>query len=204
MSDPAAPATFPERLESDVVILRRRTPEDAAALFEVTPPDTFRYFTSGPAAWTFDAFSHWLSHGFAAKGYCPLLVLDAKSGAVVGSSSYLDLDAGNRSVEIGATWYAAGARGTRINPACKLLMLEYAFGPMFAGRGERVTIKCDGRNERSQRAIAKLGAVREGVLRKHKVVSDGFVRDTVMFSVIREEWPAVEAGLRRRIAGQES
>lgn len=204
MSEQSSSPTFPEWLQSDVVILRRRTRDDAPALFKVTPPDTFRYFTSRPDAWTLDAFSHWLSRGFAGKGYCPLLVLDAGSGEVVGSSSYLDLDAANRSVEIGATWYAAAARGTRINPACKLLMLEYAFGPMFAGRAERVTIKCDARNEHSQRAIAKLGAMREGVLRKHKVMSDGFVRDTVMFSVIRDEWPAVEARLRRRLAGRES
>lgn len=192
---------FPEQLASEVVILRPLAVGDAPALFEITPPDTFRYFTSWPKAWTLEAFSAWMNQRLFTPAYFALAVIDARTGHLVGASSYLEFDAAHRSVEIGATWYSALARGTLVNPSCKLLMLEYAFGPMFGGRCERVTIKCDGRNERSQRAIAKLGAVREGVLRRHRVLSDGFVRDTVMFSVVRDEWPAVRERLERRIAG---
>jgi RimJ/RimL family protein N-acetyltransferase len=107
----------------------------------------------------------------------------------------MDIDPPNACVEIGATWYTPTARGTSINPACKLLLLRHAFETLGC---VRVTLKCDGRNLHSQRAITKLGATREGTLRKHRIQQNGFVRDTVMFSVIRDEWPTVRAGLEAR------
>jgi RimJ/RimL family protein N-acetyltransferase len=82
----------------------------------------------------------------------------------------------------------------------KLLMLELAFERWGA---IRVQLKCDGRNVQSQRAIERLGARREGVLRQHLVLSDGFVRDTVMYSIIASEWPAIRDGLQTRIEGLE-
>lgn len=134
------------------------------------------------------------------------VVREAASGRIVGSTALLDPDPGNLSLEIGATWYAPEVRGTRINPAAKLLLLDHAFSRAWiepdTTRGcVRVTLKCDSRNEHSRRAITKLGASFEGVLRQHRIMMDGYVRDTAYFSVVAAEWPAVRARLESRLAG---
>lgn len=118
-------------------------------------------------------------------------------GQVVGTTSFLTVRPEHRGVEIGATFFHPDVRGGVVNPESKLLMLGHA----FSCGAVRVEIVTDLRNRRSQAAIAKLGAVREGVLRRHKVTWTGHVRDTVVFSVIEEEWPAVRAGLQARLAG---
>jgi len=117
-------------------------------------------------------------------------------GAVVGQSCYLNLRPGDAGVEIGSTWYAAAAQGTFVNPAAKLLLIGNAFG---AG-AERVELKTDALNTRSRAAMLKMGAQFEGIHRKHMRRADGSLRDTAWFSVIRDEWPAVKAGLEARIA----
>lgn len=167
---------------------------DAPALFAVTPPGTFDWFLSKPVEWTLPAFTQWLGKMLTRPGSMGFVVRD-RAGQVVGSSSYYDTDEAHFMTEIGATWYAQASRGTVVNPECKLLMLAHAFD---CG-AERVQLKCDGRNVISQRAIAKLGAVREGTLRRHRVNDpERFLRDTVMFSILREEWPGVRAGLEAR------
>jgi RimJ/RimL family protein N-acetyltransferase len=118
-------------------------------------------------------------------------------GRVVGRSSFLHIRAADRGVEIGATFLHPDVRGGPVNPEAKLLMLGHA----FASGAMRVELITDARNFRSQAAIAKLGAVREGVLRAHRVTWTGHRRDTVVFSIIEEEWPAVRAGLERRLEG---
>lgn len=117
-------------------------------------------------------------------------------GRVVGTTSFLRVRPEHRGVEIGATVFHPEVRGGVVNPEAKLLMLGHG----FACGAVRVEIVTDLRNRRSQAAIAKLGAVREGVLRKHKVTWTGHVRDTVVFSVTDEDWPAVRAGLEARLA----
>lgn len=116
-------------------------------------------------------------------------------GRVVGTTSFLTVRPEHRGVEIGATFFQPDVRGGVVNPEAKLLMLGHA----FACGAVRVEIVTDLRNLRSQAAIAKLGAVREGVLRKHKVTWTGHIRDTVVFSVTEEEWPVVRAGLETRL-----
>jgi RimJ/RimL family protein N-acetyltransferase len=120
---------------------------------------------------------------------------------VVGSTRFLDLaywdDTGvPNAVEIGHTWLAASAQGTLVNPATKLLMLAHAFDTWNV---ERVTFKTDARNQRSRRAIGKLGATFEGIRRAHKLASDGSVRDSAYFSIIRAEWPDVRERLTTRL-----
>lgn len=127
----------------------------------------------------------------------PYVVIDPQSSVPVGMTSYLDINEADRRLEIGMTWYKPSAQGTTVNPAAKLLLLEHAFETLEC---ERVQLKTDGRNLRSQAAISKLGAVREGVLRKYGRQPSGYVRDAVMFSIIRSEWPAVKAGLLERVA----
>lgn len=181
-------------------------PGHAEDLFAITPPDTFRYFLSWPGEWSFPGFREWFDTFRAAPRTRVYIVTDEATGQCLGSTSFLDIDEPNRCVEIGATWYAPGSRGTRVNPACKLLMLDHALHRVFIGPGGertgcvRVTLKCDARNLHSQRAIAKLGAAREGVLRRHRIQPDGFVRDTVYFSILPDEWPRVRADLLARLA----
>ena len=118
-------------------------------------------------------------------------------GQLVGSTRYLNIEANHRRVEIGHTWYAPRVWATQVNPACKLALMDYGFETLGLNR---IQIRTDIRNLRSQAAIAKLGAVREGVLRAHMIRRDGSLRDTVTFSVIRDEWPAVRDGLKARLA----
>jgi RimJ/RimL family protein N-acetyltransferase len=117
-------------------------------------------------------------------------------GMIVGQSCYLNPRPRDAGVEIGATWYQRSAQGTLVNPTCKLLLLANA----FEQGGERVELKTDALNEQSRGAMLKLGATFEGIHRKHMRRADGTLRDTAWFSVIRDEWPAVRAGLERRIA----
>jgi len=121
---------------------------------------------------------------------------DALAQKLVGATGFCLLDPPNNTAEIGATWYGVEAWGTAVNPSCKLLMLGHAFD----SGATRVEFKTDARNARSRAAIAKLGAVEEGVLRKRHVVRDGFARDTVYFSILADEWPHVRARLEARIA----
>lgn len=190
-------ASAPE-LRYPCVLLRPLHAEDADALFDITPEGTFRYFLNWPEPWTREAFAAWVG-GFFSATQRPFAVLDPRDGRVLGSTSYLDIDPRNRAVEIGRTWYLPEVRGTLVNPACKLLLLGHAFEREGC---VRVTLKCDARNAHSQRAIAKLGAVREGTLRKHRVQQNGYVRDTVYFGVTAEEWPGVKRGLEARLAAR--
>lgn len=124
----------------------------------------------------------------------PFAIIRTESGRAVGSTSYLDIAPEHRRIEIGWTWLGAEGRRTAINTECKYLLLQHAFETLGCGR---VQLKTDGRNLRSQAAIERIGAKREGILRQHMVMPDGFVRDTVMYSLIAPEWPAVKARLER-------
>jgi RimJ/RimL family protein N-acetyltransferase len=126
----------------------------------------------------------------------PWVILEASTGRVVGSSSYLDIDPVNRRIEIGWTWLSRSVWRSAVNTEAKLLLLGHAFDDLGY---ERVTLKTHHRNERSQAAIARLGAVREGTLRHHVLHRDGTWRDSVFFSVLSAEWPGVRDGLRARL-----
>jgi RimJ/RimL family protein N-acetyltransferase len=129
----------------------------------------------------------------------PFAVVDPKSGRAIGSTRYLDIRREDRGLEIGWTWLGTAYQRSPINTECKYLLLRHAFETLGA---IRVQLKTDLRNDRSQKAIARLGATREGVLRKHMILWNGFVRDTVYYSILDDEWPAVrrrlEALLERR------
>jgi RimJ/RimL family protein N-acetyltransferase len=115
---------------------------------------------------------------------------------VVGATTYLDIRRANRGLEIGNTWLAKEAQRTPINTEAKLLQLTHAFEPLGA---VRVQLKTDERNLRSREAIARLGCTFEGILRKYQARYDGFVRNTAMFSLTAEEWPAAKARLEARL-----
>ena len=133
----------------------------------------------------------------AAKKRVPFAVRLLATGELVGSTSYLDPVPEHLRVEIGATWYRPDHWASVVNPECKLLLLTQAFETLGLNRVSLVT---DLRNERSQAAIAKLGAVREAVMRSHMVTRGGRIRDSVLFAIIASEWPAVKARLILRLA----
>lgn len=119
------------------------------------------------------------------------------TGAFLGITSFLDPNETNKSVEIGMTCYAPEAQGTLVNPSCKRLLMGHLFEDWGA---RRVQYQVDNRNERSKAAVLKLGAKLEGVLRNHRTLPDGYVRDTAFFSILDREWPHVKARLDARIA----
>jgi RimJ/RimL family protein N-acetyltransferase len=122
--------------------------------------------------------------------------VETATGQAVGGTRFGDIAPEHDRVEIGWTWIAPSRHRTAVNSEAKLLQLTYAFETLGAGR---VALKTDGRNERSQRAIERLGAVREGALRRHMRLPDGYVRDTVYYSILADEWPAVKARLTQRL-----
>ena len=126
----------------------------------------------------------------------PWAVIDLKTNKCIGSTSYLDIKIERKTLEIGSTFYGAIARRTAINTETKLLLLSEAFD----NRGyERVQLKADNLNEVSLRAIERIGAKKEGVLRNHFLRRDGSRRDTVMYSIIRSEWPEIASDLQSKL-----
>lgn len=133
----------------------------------------------------------------AAGQAVPFATIERATGRVVGSTRFANIVAEHRRVEIGWTWIAQPWQRSAVNTEAKLLMLKHAFE---AWGCNRVELKTDALNERSRRAIARLGAQEEGVLRAHMVVSDGRLRDTVYYSILRDEWPEVRQRLSERLA----
>jgi RimJ/RimL family protein N-acetyltransferase len=124
------------------------------------------------------------------------IVRQKSDGRLIGTTSYLDILEAHKRVEIGSTWYVPEVWGTAVNPECKLLLLGHAFEVFGVNRVALVT---DGLNQRSQAAITKLGAVREGVLRSHMISPGSRIRDSVFFSIIASEWPRTRGQLEARV-----
>ncbi len=123
--------------------------------------------------------------------------IDLSSGRAIGSTSYLEIQPANRSLEIGWTWLGRAYWRTPRNTECKYMLLSHAFDEQGA---IRVQLKTDNRNYISQNAIERIGGVREGVLRNHMIYPSGYIRDTVYFSILDREWPGVKARLEEKLA----
>lgn len=119
-------------------------------------------------------------------------VISQESGRVIGCSRYFDIQPQHRALEIGGTWYSPAFQRTGVNTESKFLLLRHAFETLSY---QRVQFKTDQRNERSQRALERIGAVKEGVLRNNMVMPDGYLRSSVVYSILSDEWPAVKAHL---------
>ncbi|WP_156324567.1 GNAT family N-acetyltransferase [Bacillus sp. FJAT-27245] len=126
----------------------------------------------------------------------PFIIRRKSDRKIIGSTRYLDISQQNKSLEIGWTWLNPIVWKTAVNTECKYLLLETAFEELGFNR---VQLKTDGRNVVSQRAIERIGAVREGVLRQERKLQDGFIRDTIVYSILASEWPAVKEGLLKRL-----
>jgi RimJ/RimL family protein N-acetyltransferase len=127
----------------------------------------------------------------------PFALIDKSTGHAVGSTRFGNFEPAHRRVEIGWTWLGTTWQRTAFNTEAKYLLLGHAFESLGLNR---VEFKTDLLNERSRKAILRLGALEEGVLRRHMIVRDGRVRDSVYYSIIAEEWPAVKANLRRMLS----
>jgi RimJ/RimL family protein N-acetyltransferase len=148
---------------------------------------------------TGEGFDPWFATALAertAGRSLPFAVRRLSDSACIGSTSYLDMTPKHRRLEIGGTWYHPESWGTAVNPECKHLLMTHAFEVLGV---QRVAFVTDVLNQRSQRAIAKLGATREGILRSHMVSQGGRMRDSVVFSIVASEWPQVREALRCRL-----
>ena len=132
----------------------------------------------------------------AAGSELPLATIERASGTVVGSTRYMNIDTANRRVEIGGTWIAPAWQRTAVNTEAKYLMLRHAFETW---RCVRVEFKTDALNIASRNAILRIGAKEEGTLRRHVLTWSGRYRDTVYFSILDDEWPAIKANLERML-----
>ena len=127
----------------------------------------------------------------------PFAVVHLASGRIAGATRYMDIRPTDHGLEIGGTWYGSEFQRTAVNTECKYLLLRNAFEALNC---IRVQFKTDSRNVRSQRAIERLGAVREGTLRNHMILPDGTIRDSVYYSILESEWPAVKTLLEGKLA----
>ncbi len=190
-----ATALAPVVLEGRIVRLEPLREDHAPALFEgAGGPEVWRFMPCPPPESIADTLA-WIRPALAAQAAgreLPFAIVDRAADRPVGSTRFLDFRPLDGAVEIGWTWLAPGSQRTGANREAKRLLFEHAFERLGL---QRVQLKTDRRNERSQRAIERLGAVREGVLRRDRRTWDGSWRDTVYFSVLADEWPAVRARL---------
>jgi RimJ/RimL family protein N-acetyltransferase len=135
----------------------------------------------------------WIEEALEAPNQLPFAIVETQKGKAVGSTRYLNIRPEHRSLEIGWTWLGQEWQRTAVNTEAKLLLLTHAFERLGY---LRVEFKTDARNLRSQEALERIGAAREGVLRKHMIVQGDYSRDSVYFSVIDEEWPQVKERLQ--------
>lgn len=157
------------------------------------------WYTSVPTPEQTTAYIDNALKGLREGHMLPWVVRDLTSGRIVGSTRYHDIIAEVDRVEIGWTWYAASVQRSHVNPACKLLLMEHAFDTLGCAV---VGLRTDNFNFRSQRAIEALGAHKDGVIRHHFRRRDGSARDSVMYSILRHEWPAVRKNLEWRLSSR--
>jgi N-acetyltransferase len=130
------------------------------------------------------------------KTILPFIIINKQSNKIVGTTRYLNIDYDNYHLEIGHTWIASSYRRTAVNTESKLLMLQYVFEKL---KCIAVEIRTDILNKTSRKAIERLGAIQDGILRNHKIMRNGRIRDTVCYSIIQSEWPQVKENLKRKI-----
>ena len=159
------------------------------------------FFTSVPEPEKTGAYIETALAGQKAGDMLPWVVREANSGTILGSTRYHDIIAAADRVEIGYTWYAQRVQRSHVNTVCKLLLFQYGFESMGC---KVIGLRTDNFNFRSQRAIEALGAKKDGVIRHHWPRRDGSIRDTVMYSVLANEWPDVRRHLQFRLRRNEA
>jgi RimJ/RimL family protein N-acetyltransferase len=185
----------PVVLEGQHVRLEPMTEEHIPGLAEIGTGQTFWDFMLYGNINTLEDMRSWVRDILARteKGTdLPFVAIHLVSGRVAGATRYLNIVPKDRGLEIGGTWYGPEFQRTPVNTECKYLLLRHAFETLGC---IRVQLKTDLRNERSQRAIERIGAVKEGILRNHMILPDGRIRDSVFYSILNTEWPNVKRKL---------
>lgn len=198
----ATPVALPTDivLEGKVVVLTPLARDDLPALEAIAfaHPDEYRLTSTPTTTEESEAYFAPVMAARAAGTAHPVTVRD-KSGAVLGTSRLSQYSLEHRRCELGFSWYDPKVFRTAVNTESKLLLLTFAFEGLAVNR---VQIQTDTRNLRSQRAISALGATFEGVLKRHMVVKDGYVRDTMIYAITDVTWPTVKSGLQARLAAK--
>lgn len=191
----------PVRIEGNLVTLVPLELKHADDLFHEGNDETIWRFMPIPLCKTVEETRNWITTALAdqtTKTQIAYAICINETGKAIGSTRYLDIQRENRALEVGWTWIGKNYQRTGVNTESKYLLFRHAFEVLGA---VRVQLKTDGRNIQSQNAIERIGAKREGVLRKSRLVWDGVYRDTVYFSIIETEWECVkemlEAKMRR-------
>lgn len=191
----------PVLLEGKHVRLEPLTLAHASGLFAASQDETIWRWLPVPMFPSLAAVEAWIADALKEQSTgasVAFATVRASDGKAVGSTRFIDIRHPHRALEIGWTWIATEAQRTALNTEAKFLMLRNAFEDQGA---IRVQLKTDERNEKSRAAIARLGAVFEGILRNYQTrAHDGYVRNTAMFSITDNEWPAVKAGLEAKLA----
>jgi len=185
-------------LENAAVRLEPLTRDHASALVDAASDGELwnLSYTLVPGPKSMNAY---IEKALAAKSTgkeLPFVIRLRKLSSVVGSTRYLHIVEEHKRLEIGSTWLAKSWQGTVVNPASKLLLLDHAFRVLGVNRVEFIT---HSRNAQSRAAILKLGASQEGILRHHRVLPDGSLRDSVVFSILAAEWPPLHQALEKRV-----
>ncbi len=190
----------PVTLTGQYVRLEPMTEEHVSALTEIGAGQDFWHFMLYGDMKTEQDMRAWVRNilSRAEKGTdLPFVAVHLESGRVAGATRYLNIMPNDRGLEIGGTWYGLDFQRTAVNTECKYLLLKHAFETLGA---IRVQLKTDSRNERSQRAIERIGGVREGVLRNHMILPDGYFRHSVFYSILDSEWDRVKRNLEEKMA----
>ena len=184
-------------LQGERAALIPMLPEHRDALLAAAmADDLWRFwYTEIPNAETIARYMQKAFDDKAAGTALPFVVVDLASGSIVGTTRFLQADAVNKRLEIGKTWYAKRVQRTGLNTECKLLLLTHAFEQL---ESIAVEFRTHWHNHASRTALERIGAKQDGVLRNHQLI-DGTYRDTVVFSIINQEWPTVKRTLRFRL-----
>lgn len=185
-------------LHNDQVILKPLEESDIEGIFKVsTEPEIWTYLSV--TLENLDDVKNYVQNAIANKKKeteFPFVILDSKTNEIIGSTRFMDIDPKHNRLEIGSTWLTPAYWRTAKNTNCKYLLLQYCFEILYLNR---VQIKTDNNNIRSQKAIERIGAQKEGVLRNHMIRKDGTIRDTVMYSITIEEWGEVRGRLKKML-----
>lgn len=187
------------KLVGDTVSLVPLTADHRDALVEASSDGRLweLWFTAAPSAETVDGY---IVGALADKNRgiaMPFVVIENRTRQIIGSTRYCNAEPQHRRLEIGYTWYAKRFQRTTVNTECKQMLLTHAFESLKA---IAVEFRTHWHNEASRRAIARLGAKQDGVLRNHRIEPDGAYRDTVVFSILEHEWPTVKKSLAFKLA----
>lgn len=191
---------LPLRLQGDLVILEKLEPSHREPLRAAAQGDdaiwTYFPLNYNGAGEHFDEWFDYTTEQLEQGRHFPFAVRRRSDSRIIGTTRYYDLVSDHKRLAIGSTWYSMEVRGSLINSEVRLLTLGYAFERLDVNRVEMIT---DPRNMNSRAAMRILGATQEGIMRSHLIYRDGRIRDSILFSIIRSDWPAVKKRLCERL-----